>query len=174
MKCHNYKIKIGISSCLLGNRVRWNANHSQDQFITETLGPYIKYVPVCPEVECGLGIPRETIRLVGNWHHPRLVTTNTKIDHTERMKQWAAKKLSSLEHEKLSGFIFKSKSPSCGIIMVKVYPGNNVPPVKKGMGIFAKAFMNHFAKIPIEDDRRFHDPKICENFIEQAFKIKNT
>ena len=172
MEHKNDPIKIGISSCLLGNHVRWDAGHRRDQFIVETLGRYFDYVPVCPEVECGLGVPRETLRLVGDWHHPRLVTTNTKIDHTERMKEWAAKRLKELEYEKLCGFIFKSESPSSGMIRVKVYPGNNVLPVKKGIGIFAKAFMDHFPKTPIEDDRRLHHSKTCENFIQQIFAIK--
>ncbi len=172
MKHQDNPIKIGISSCLLGNHVRWNAGHSGDPFIIETLVRYVEYVPVCPEVECGFGVPRETLRLEGDWRNPRLVATNTKIDHTERMKTWADKRLKELVHEKLCGFIFKSGSPSSGMIRVKVYPEGHSPPVRKGTGIFAKVFMDQFPKIPIEDERRLCHPKIRENFIQQVFAMK--
>ncbi len=106
------KIKLGISTCLLGENVRYDGGHKLDRFLTETLGQYVEYVPVCPEVECGLPIPREALRLVGNPDSPRLVTTRTKQDLTDRMTQWAQKRVVELEGEGLFGFIFKSDSPS--------------------------------------------------------------
>ena len=114
-------IKIGVSSCLLGNNVRYNGGHAQDRFITGTLGGYVEFVPVCPEVECGLGVPRLTMHLRGDVDNPRLVTTKTGEDHTERMVKWAKKKLEELATEDLCGFIFKKNSPSRGMARVKVF-----------------------------------------------------
>ncbi len=109
------RIKIGVSSCLLGEKVRYDGGHKLDRYITETLGQFFEYVPVCPEVEYGLPIPRETLRLVGDPASPRLVTGRTGIDHTEGMQRWAETKLDDLTREDLSGFIFKSRSPSSGL-----------------------------------------------------------
>ena len=129
------------------------------------------YVPVCPEVEAGFGIPRETFRLVGDPERPRLVTFKSKVDHTDRMLAWAKKRLRALEKEDLCGFIFKSDSPSSGMIRVKVYNEKGMPH-KVGVGIFARAFMEHFPLIPVEDDGRLNDPMIRENFILQIFTMK--
>jgi uncharacterized protein YbgA (DUF1722 family)/uncharacterized protein YbbK (DUF523 family) len=164
-------IRLGISSCLLGEAVRWNGGHKLDRFLTDTLGQYVEYVPVCPEVECGFGIPRETFRLVGDPGDPHLVTSRTNVDHTDRMKAWARKRVSELEKEDLCGFIFKSDSPSSGMERVKVYNSKGMPE-KKGVGVFARAFMEHFPLIPVEEDGRLHDPKLRENFIEQIFALK--
>ena len=114
-------IKIGISSCLLGNNVRYNGEHSLNRFITNTLGLYMEFVPVCPEAECGLGIPRPTMHLRGTLENPRLVVTKTGVDHTDRMIKWAKKRLKALEQEDLCGFIFKKNSPSSGLMRVKVF-----------------------------------------------------
>ncbi|MFZ7125879.1 MAG: YbgA family protein [Desulfobacterales bacterium] len=165
------KIRIGISSCLLGNPVRWDGGHKRDRYLTDTLGQYVEWVPVCPEVEVGFGTPRETLRLVGDPDAPRLVTTKTGIDHTDRMTSWAAGRLKELEAEGLCGFIFKSDSPSSGMIRVKVYGKGGVPQ-KKGVGVFARAFMEHCPLIPVEDDGRLNDPGIRENFIDQVFTLK--
>ena len=106
------KFRIGISSCLLGHEVRWNAGHKLDKYLTYTLGQFVAYVAVCPEVEAGFGIPRESMRLVGDPDHPRLITFKSKTDHTDRMVAWAKKRVRELEKEDLCGFIFKSDSPS--------------------------------------------------------------
>ena len=87
------KIRLGISACLLGQEVRFDGGHKHDRFITETLGQYVDFVPVCPEVECGLSIPREAMRLVGEVDHPRLVTVRTRIDYTEQMQTWAERRV---------------------------------------------------------------------------------
>jgi len=165
------KIKLGISSCLLGNNVRWNGGHQRDRYLVETLGQFVEWVPVCPEVEVGLGIPRETLRLVGDADHPRLITTKTKVDHTDAMQQWARGRLKDLAREDLCGFVFKCDSPSSGMVRVKVYNAKGHPE-KKGVGIFARAFMDQFPLIPVEDDGRLHNPAIRENFIEQVFTLK--
>lgn len=162
------KITIGVSSCLLGNEVRYDGGHKHDRYITETLGRYLSFVPVCPEVECGLPIPREAMRLVGEVDRPRLVTNKTGVDHTDRMLTWARKKVVELEKENLCGFIFKNRSPSSGMERVKVYDGNNVPRAV-GVGIFARAFKDHFPLLPTEEEGRLHDPLLRENFIEQIF-----
>jgi len=164
-------IKLGISKCLLGENVRYDGGHKLDRFLTDTLGQYVRYVPVCPEVEAGFGIPREPFRLVGDPQNPRLVTTRTQEDHTHRMMEWARKKVKELEKEGLCGFIFKSGSPSSGMERVKVYDRNGVP-AKVGVGVFARIFMEHFPLVPVEDEGRLHDPKLRENFIERIFTLK--
>jgi uncharacterized protein YbgA (DUF1722 family)/uncharacterized protein YbbK (DUF523 family) len=165
------KIKLGVSACLLGQEVRYDGGHKRDRFITDILSLYVEYVPVCPEVEYGLGIPREALRLVGDPASPRLVTTRTKRDHTDRMLQYARKRVAQLSKENLCGFIFKSKSPSSGMERVKVYNEKGMP-VNKGVGLFARVFMEHFPLIPVEEEGRLHDPKLRENFIESIFALK--
>jgi len=164
-------IKIGVSSCLLGNNVRYNGGHAHDRFITGTLGEFVEFVPVCPEVECGLGIPRLTMHLRGDVETPRLVTTKTGEDHTERMVSWAKKRLEELANQDLCGFIFKKNSPSSGMARVKVF-NDKGQPVNKGSGIFAGMFMRRFPLIPVEEDGRLNDPILRENFIEQMFTLK--
>jgi uncharacterized protein YbgA (DUF1722 family)/uncharacterized protein YbbK (DUF523 family) len=165
------RVRLGISSCLLGNAVRWNSGHKMDRYLTRTLGQFVDYVPVCPEVEAGFGVPRESMRLVGDPENPRLITFKTKTDNTDQMLRWARRRVEELEKEDLHGFIFKSDSPSSGMIRVKVYTEKGMP-VKKGVGMFAREFMNHFPLIPAEDDGRLHDPKIRENFIERIFALQ--
>jgi uncharacterized protein YbgA (DUF1722 family)/uncharacterized protein YbbK (DUF523 family) len=166
----NGKIRIGISSCLLGNTVRYDGGHKLDRFLTDTLGQYFEYCPVCPEVECGMPIPRESMRLEGNPESPRLVTTRTHIDKTVQMTAWARKHVIELEKENLLGFIFKSDSPSSGMERVKIYNDKNMA-VRNGIGLFAHAFMNHFPLLPIEEEGRLHDPDLRENFIERVFAL---
>ena len=164
-------IRLGISTCLLGEGVRYDGGHKRDRFITDTLGQYVEFLPVCPEVECGLGVPREAMRLVGDPASPRLVTTHTKRDQTERMVQWARHRVRALEGEGLCGFIFKSGSPSSGMERVRVYTESGMPSLT-GVGIFARIFMDHFPLIPVEEEGRLHDPKLRENFIERIFALK--
>lgn len=162
------KIKMGISSCLLGEKVRYDGGHKLDRFITDTLGQYFEWVPVCPEFEYGLPIPREPLHLVGRPESLRLITIKTGIDHTEKMLQWAKKKLGELEQENLCGFIFKSKSPSSGIGGVKLYTPSGITS-QRGVGIFGGAFIRHFPLTPVIDDGRLHNPQLRENFIESVF-----
>jgi len=164
-------IRLGISSCLMGNPVRFDGGHKWDRFLTGTLGRYVDYVPVCPEVEAGFGIPREAFRLVGDPEAPRLITSKGKQDYTDRMARWCRRRVRELEQENLCGFIFKSRSPSSGMERVKVY-GDKGMPVKKGVGMFARAFMEHFPRLPVEEEGRLHDPGLRENFIERIFTLK--
>jgi uncharacterized protein YbgA (DUF1722 family)/uncharacterized protein YbbK (DUF523 family) len=165
------EIKLGVSKCLLGEPVRYDGGHKLDRFLKDTLGQYVEYVPVCPEVECGLGIPRESMRLEGAPATPRLMTTRTKRDLTDRMLAWSRQRIKELESENLCGFIFKSNSPSSGMERVKVFDEQGMSR-KIGVGLFAGAFMKHFPLLPVEEEGRLHDPALRENFIEQIFVLK--
>lgn len=161
---------LGISTCLLGEPVRYDGQHKHDRYLTDTIGGFVRFVPVCPEVECGLTVPREAMRLVGDPDAPRLVTRTTRIDHTERMQKWAAERVRELEAEQLCGYIFKSKSPSSGMERVKVYNDNGMP-ANTGVGLFAKAFMDHFPMLPCEEEGRLHDMSLRENFFDRVFAL---
>jgi uncharacterized protein YbgA (DUF1722 family)/uncharacterized protein YbbK (DUF523 family) len=165
------RVKIGISTCLLGEAVRYDGGHKLDRFLRDTLGQYVDYVPVCPEVECGFGIPRESMHLEGDPQAPRLVTSRTKRDVTEVMLGWARRRVAELETENLCGFIFKSNSPSSGMERVKIFDRNGMPR-KIGIGVFAGVFMHHFPLIPVEEEGRLHDPVLRESFIERIFVLK--
>ncbi len=164
------KIRLGISSCLLGEPVRYDGGNRLDRFLVETLGQYVEYIPVCPEVECGLSVPREPMRLEGNPNSPRLVTSRTRQDLTDRMVQWSRRRVIELESEDLWGFIFKSNSPRSGMEHIRVY-NQKGRAVKKGVGMFARIFMERFALLPVEDEGCLHDPNLRENFIERIFTL---
>ena len=149
-------VGILISSCLLGNKVRYDGGHKRDPFLVETLGRVVGYVPVCPEVECGLPVPREAMHLVGDPVAPRLVTVGTGVDHTERMARFAAARLGKLAPPEVCGYVCKRGSPSCGM---------------KG-GLFTKAFMERFPSVPVEEDGRLQDPVLREMFVEKVFTLK--
>ena len=166
------KLKIGVSACLLGQNVRYDGSHQLNPFIRDILGHYMEFVPVCPEVECGMPIPREALRLVGDEQAPRLVTRRTGIDHTEQMQSWAEDRVRQLEIEDLCGFIFKKNSPSSGLYRVKVYSEQGIPR-NSGVGIFARAFTRHFPLLPVEEDGRLNDARLREDFIEAIFVFKH-
>jgi len=153
------KVKLGISACLLGRKVRYDGGHKMDRYLVEVLGPCVEYVPVCPEVECGLPVPREPVQLVGVPESPRMVTIRTGTDHTERMVRWARKRVKALQKEGLCGFIFKAKSPSSGMTRVKLYDRKGVPS-NRGVGLFAMHFMKHFPHLPVEEESRLHAPQL--------------
>lgn len=165
------KLRLGVSRCLLGDQVRYDGQHKQDHFITGTLGKFVVFVPVCPEVECGLPVPREAMRLVGDPKAPRLMTQRTGIDLTEQMLTWTRQRLAELEEEDLCGFIFKTKSPSSGMERVKVY-NERGGLAGRGSGLFAAAFMTRFPLLPVEDEGRLHDPVLRANFIERIFALQ--
>jgi uncharacterized protein YbgA (DUF1722 family)/uncharacterized protein YbbK (DUF523 family) len=165
------EIKLGVSACLLGEKVRYDGGHQRDSFLTDTLGRYVELVPVCPEVECGLGVPREPMRLVGRPEAPQLLTVRSKRDQTRRLLGWTEKRLEELAREELDGFIFKSKSPSCGLARVKVYSEQGAP-AGMGVGLFARVFMERLPLVPVEDEGRMHDPELRENFMERIFFLQ--
>jgi uncharacterized protein YbbK (DUF523 family) len=160
------EIRVGVSACLLGQRVRYDGGHKHDRAITDTLGQLFELVPVCPEVECGLGTPREPMRLEGDPAAPRLVTVRTRVDLTERMLSWATRRLAELEGD-LCGFIFKAGSPSSGMARVRVYDDRGVP-TQTGVGIFAALFMRRFPLLPVEEEGSLHDLERRERFIERV------
>lgn len=164
-------LKLGISSCLLGNRVRYDGRHKLDRFLTHTSGRHVRYVPVCPEVECGLPVPREPMRLEGSPATPRLMTHHSRRDLTGQMLRWTTKRLKSLERQNLCGFIFKSKSPSCGMKRVPVCrSGGRI--IGRSPGIFAREFAKQFPLLPVEDEVRLQDSDLWENFIERILTLR--
>jgi uncharacterized protein YbgA (DUF1722 family)/uncharacterized protein YbbK (DUF523 family) len=161
-------LRLGISRCLLGEEVRFDGGHRRDAFLTEVLGRYVEWVPVCPEVEAGLGTPREAMRLVGNPQSPRLVTIERRIDHTRALETMTTNRIEGLKNLDLSGYVFKKSSPSCGIARVRLYNEHGVPS-RKGVGLFARAFIEQFPLIPVEEEGRLCEPTLRENFIERVF-----
>lgn len=162
------KIRLGISACLLGQPVRYDGQHKLDHYLRDTLGPFVDWVPVCPEVECGLSVPRESMHLEAAGDDVRLVTTRTHRDLTAQMQAWIGTVLPQLAERDLHGFVFKSKSPSSGMRDVKRYTAEGMP-CGKGPGLFAAAFMERFPLLPVEDEGRLNDPGLRENFIERVF-----
>lgn len=166
------KIRLGISSCLLGAKVRYDGGHQFNRYLHDVLGEYVEYVPVCPEVEVGLPVPRDTMRLVKDDNgEVRLIFPRSGEDMTERMESWAKERIQQLGGEQLDGFVFKSKSPSSGMERVKVY-GVNGMPRKTGTGVFARVFMDSFPLLPVEEEGRLNDPRLRENFITAIFTMK--
>ena len=162
---------VGISPCLLGKKVRYDGGQRRNRYITDILGKYFAWIPVCPEVEYGLGIPREPMQLVGDRAKPRIVTISTGIDHTDGMVKWVENKLVELEKEDLCGFIFKSKSPSSAIRGVRIIsPSGGECGV--GPGIFGGAFIKHFSLIPAIDDEQLGNPVLRKDFLEKVFALK--
>lgn len=166
----NSTIKLGVSSCLLGEQVRYDGGHKHDRYITDVLGRYFSFVPVCPEVGCGLPIPRESMRLEGDPAAPRLMTNKTRIDLTGQMLDYCNRKVEELAAEDLCGYVFKKDSPSSGLFRVKVY--NNGMATKNGSGLFAAAMVRRFPLLPMEEEGRLHDPQLRENFIERVFSYR--
>lgn len=158
---------IGISTCLLGENVRHDGGHKLDRYLRDTLGRYVEFVPVCPEADSGMSIPREAMCLVDIDGNVRLMTQKTCKDMTDKVTHWMGKKLIDLEQVPLCGFIFKSESPSSGLFGVKIYNGDDS--TEKGKGIFARGFINAFPYLPVEEDGRLHDAKLRDNFIERIF-----
>jgi uncharacterized protein YbgA (DUF1722 family)/uncharacterized protein YbbK (DUF523 family) len=161
-------LRLGISRCLLGDEVRFDGGHKRDNFLTDVFGRYVEWVPVCPEVEAGLGTPREAMRLVGDPRHPRLLTIKSKHDRTEALETITENRLDLLKELDLSGYVFKRGSPSCGVERVRVYTEHGMPS-HNGVGIFARAFIERFPLIPVEEEGRLCDAPLRENFIERVF-----
>jgi uncharacterized protein YbgA (DUF1722 family)/uncharacterized protein YbbK (DUF523 family) len=164
-------IRVGVSACLLGEYVRYDGGHKHDRYITDTLGRFFSFLPVCPEVGCGLPVPREAMRLEGDPLNPRLMTRQSRIDRTGQMQAYCAVKLRELEDADLSGFIFKKDSPSSGLLRVKVYGPSGIP-AASGSGLFAAAVARHFPLLPMEEEGRLNDPAIRENLLERVFSCR--
>ena len=161
-------LRLGISRCLLGDEVRFDGGHKRDNFLTDVFGRFVEWVPVCPEVEAGLGTPREAMRLVGDPRHPRLVTIRSGKDHSQALVRMTHDRIEELKKLDLSGYVFKKDSPSCGIERVRLYNEHGMPS-RNGVGLFARAFIEEFPLIPVEEEGRLCDPPLRENFIERVF-----
>lgn len=160
-------LRIGISQCLLGDHVRYDGGHKRDTLLADTLSRQVEWVPVCPEVEAGLGVPREPMRLEGSPHSPHLVAITSGVDHTVVMHQFSARRLRELKRLDLSGYVFKARSPSCGIGEVPLVSAQGVE-TPDGVGLFARALLAHFPLLPVEDEVRLHDPQILKDFLKRV------
>lgn len=161
-------MRVGISSCLLGTKVRFDGGHQRDTSIVNMLGQFFTWIPVCPEVEMGLGTPRESLRLVGPPEAPRLVTERSHDDMTTAMQRFATVRLDELAQIGLHGFILKKNSPSCGMERVRLYDQQGVSQYR-GRSIFAAALRQRFPLLPIEEEDRLHNTGRREHFIERVF-----
>ena len=165
------RVRLGISACLLGEPVRFDGGHKRDHFLVETLGQFVDWVPVCPEVESGLDAPRESMRLVQADGRIRLVTNKVALDHTTLMHGYARRRVGELASDDLCGFVLKKDSPTCGLERVKVYGTGGVP-LKSGRGLFAQALVSRFPMLPVEEEGRLNDPRLRENFVERIFAYR--
>jgi uncharacterized protein YbgA (DUF1722 family)/uncharacterized protein YbbK (DUF523 family) len=165
-------IRVGISACLLGQRVRWDGGHKSDPFLIGMLGRYVQWVPVCPEVEVGLPVPRDTLRLVRRGDEVRMVMPRTGADHTDVMRAYAARAARDLQGRDLCGFVLKKDSPTCGMARVKVYPERGGSAARDGRGLFAAELIRCMPSLPIEEEGRLSDPGLRENFVERLFAYR--
>lgn len=164
-------LRLGVSSCLLGEQVRFDGGHKHDRFLTDVLGRYVQWVPVCPELEAGMGVPREPVRLTGDPETPRMIGTRTGTDHTTAMRRFTAARVRQLAALDLHGYVLKRGSPSCGMERVRVYGASGMP-ARRGRGIFAAAFMAALPLLPVEEEGRLNDPLLRESFIERVFAYR--
>jgi len=161
-------VRIGVSTCLLGEKVRFDGGHKRDAFLVDVFGRYVEWVPVCPEVEMGLGTPREPIRLIQQEKDIRFLISKSGVNHTEAMRNYAARRVEELGQENLSGYVLKSNSPSCGMERVRVYqPSGSAN--RTGTGLFAGVLMKSFPNLPVEEEGRLRDARLRENFISRVF-----
>lgn len=164
------KIPVGISSCLLGERVRYDGGHTANSLIAEVLGEHFQFRKFCPELEIGLGVPRKPIRLTRR--HPGEIRCHTiddsTKDYTDALTQCANRQ--QHWHEKLCGYILKSNSPSCGMQQVKIWEDDSW--VQGGVGVYAAQLMKNFPCLPIEEEGRLQDRKLRENFIQRVFLLR--
>ena len=161
-------IRVGISTCLLGQKVRYDGGHKRDAYLTEVLGSWVTWVPVCPEVGIGLGIPRPTIRLEGTPGSSRLRDPKSGLDLTESMTDYAERRVAELAAEDLDGYVLKKDSPTCGMERVRVW-GDAGQPDRRGVGVYARVLMDRLPLLPVEEEGRLNDPVLRENFIQRLF-----
>jgi uncharacterized protein YbgA (DUF1722 family)/uncharacterized protein YbbK (DUF523 family) len=164
-------IRLGVSSCLLGNEVRFDGGHKRDRFVTDLLGSFVEWVPVCPEVEVGMGTPRPALRLLRQGDDVRMVEIKSGRDHTRAMERYSAQRVRELRGLDLCGYILKKDSPSCGMTRVKVYEEKGMP-TRQGSGLYASTLMTAYPHLPVEDEGRLNDSKLRENFIERVFAYR--
>lgn len=161
-------LRLGVSSCLLGEEVRYDGGHARDRFVAESLDRWAEWVPVCPEVEVGMPIPRPTIRLVEVGEEQRLIAPSTGADFTAEMQGYSAVRVGQLQAAGLDGYVLKKNSPSCGMERLPVYRGEQRAH-KRGVGLFAAELMRRWPELPVEEEGRLNDPALRENFIVRVF-----
>jgi uncharacterized protein YbgA (DUF1722 family)/uncharacterized protein YbbK (DUF523 family) len=164
-------IRIGISACLLGQEVRFDGGHKRSDFLVDIFGPFVEFVPVCPEVEVRLGVPRETLRLVRASAEIRLIGNKSGADQTLAMRRYSDRRTVELADDDLSGYVLKKDSPSCGMERVRIYAANGIP-ARDGRGLYADALMRRFPNLPIEEEGRLNDARLRDNFIERIFAYR--
>lgn len=168
MKIDQEKIRVGISECLLGEKVRYDGGHKKNDYVVNTLSNFFEWVPVCPEMDIGMGVPREPVRLLGDIHRPRFVTSRANIDLSDKMYAYVRQKVRELQKRGLCGYILKKDSPSCGMERVRVTNASGQS-ARPGVGIFARHLMNGMPLLPVEEEGRLNDPRLRENFIARVF-----
>lgn len=161
-------IPVGVSACLLGEKVRYDGGHKHDNYVAGVLGRYFRFVPVCPELDIGLGVPRETLRLVRTREGIRLVAPASGTDHTATMREYAGRRSRQLRDLGLRGYILKKNSPSCGMTRVKTYTEAGMP-APSDRGLFAEALIALLPLLPVEEEGRLNDPRLRESFIVRVF-----
>ncbi len=164
----DWRPKIGISACLVGQSVRYDGGDKRDDFLTDILGHYVEWTPVCPEVEAGMGVPREPVRLVGGASGPLMIGERSFKNWTVPMRRLTGRKARELQELGISGYIFKSRSPSCGLRRVRIYRDESVSR-RRGRGLYAAGLMERMPSLPMEEEDRLQDPEVRENFIERVF-----
>ena len=164
-------IKIGVSACILGDEVRYNGGHKLDALVRDTLGALVQLIPVCPEVEVGMGVPRPPVNLVRIGKSVRMVNPASGTDHTEAMNAWSTRRVEELAHEGLCGFVAQARSPSCGMERVKIHDDDGTP-ADNGRGLFTAALMARLPNLPVEEGERLHDPHLRESFIARVFATR--
>ena len=165
-------IKIGVSSCIIGEEVRWNGGHARQRWLTDVFWDFVDYVPVCPEVEVGMGVPRPTVRLERHGSGIRMIDPKNEVDWTAAMNRLSRSRASEMESHDLCGFVLKKNSPTCGLERVKVVHEGGGGASKDGQGLFASALVHRFPHLPIEEEGRLNDPQIRENFVERVFAFR--
>lgn len=162
-------VRLGIATCLLGERVRWDGGHKRDEFLLGTVAPHVEWVPVCPEAESGMGVPRPPVRLVrAPDGGTRMVDPKSGADHTATMERFARARTRALEAEDLDGYVLKKDSPSCGMERVRLYSDAGMPE-RKGVGLFAAELTRRLPWLPVEEEGRLNDPRLRENFFVRVF-----
>ena len=167
----NGKPLVGISACLLGEKVRYDGGDKLDHYLRDVLGKTVDFIAICPEAESGMGVPREPMRLVHTGVTIRMLTQNTKRDMTSQMEPWLRKKLAELAGLPLCGYIFKARSPSCGLREVPCHPLDGGA-VTVATGLFAQALTESLPVLPVVDEESLRDTKTRDKFIEQVFSMQ--
>ncbi len=162
------EIRLGVSACLVGERVRYDGGHKQNAFLLDELASHVRLVPVCPEVGIGLGVPREPIRLErrdgdrSGWS----AQSGTR-SHAGHERPGRPRRSHELRGRDLSGFVLKKGSPSCGLERVREWSGDSAPP--SGRGLFAQALVDAWPQLPLEEEGRLNDPGLREHFVDRVF-----